>query len=308
MNRTNVTQSPRIRIHDEVTHALREQRPVVALESSFLAHGLPQPHNLETARAMLSAIEVEGAVPAMVAIIDGEIRVGIDDSILRHLGGTPTIAKASARDLGILCALRKDGATTVAGTLVAAARAGIGLMATGGIGGVHLGAETTYDVSADLGALASCPIAVVCSGAKSILDLGKTLEMLETEGVPLVGYQTDRLPGFHIRVTEHALEHRVDTIAQAADVIAVHRAIGGGGMVLCNPCPEDAALPEDKLKTWTAQAHRRARAEGIAGKQLTPFLLRVIGELSGGRTLEANKALLVTNAALAARIASAGAR
>ena len=223
---------------------------------------------------------------------------------MQRLAVNPEVAKASARDLGILRALGKDGGTTVAGTLAAAAAAGIGLMATGGIGGVHRGGETSLDISADLVALASHRVAVVCSGAKSILDLGKTLEVLETYGVPIVGFKTDRLPGFHVRETDYRLEHHVTDPEQAARVIGGHRDLGQGGLVLANPCPADAALPVTDLDHWTTSALARARAEGVTGKQETPFLLRVIGELSEGRTLTANKALLVANARLAARIAA----
>ena len=293
-----------VRVSDEVGEALREGAPVVALESSFLAHGLPHPDNVETAQAMVAAITEGGAVPAMVAVIGGEVRVGIDEATMHRLAVNPEVAKASARDLGILRALGKDGGTTVAGTLAAAAAAGIDLMATGGIGGVHRGGEISLDISADLVALASHRVAVVCSGAKSILDLGKTLEVLETYGVPIVGFKTDRLPGFHVRETDYRLEHHVTDPEQAARVIDSHRDLGQGGLVLANPCPADAALPVTDLDHWTTSALARARAEGVTGKQETPFLLRVIGELSEGRTLTANKALLVANARLAARIAA----
>lgn len=292
--------SPRIR------EALARTRPVVALESTVIAHGLPHPHNLKTAAAMEDAVRSRGAEPATIAIIDGRIRIGIEAPEVERVATAGHVLKVSRNNLAAAIAGRGIGATTVAGTMICAHAAGIRVMGTGGIGGVHFGAAETCDVSADLRELARTPVAVVCSGAKTILDLPKTLEVLETEGVPVLGYGTDTFPGFYIRDTGLRGVHRIETPEAAAELIAAQAALGlGTGIVVANPVPEEAALGVDAVDRWIETALADAGADGVTGKDVTPFLLRRLFALSGGRTLAANIALLVENAGLAARIAGA---
>ena len=286
-----------------VAGALAAAAPVVALESTLIAHGLPFPLNLDTAREMMDTIERGGAVPALVAVLDGRIRVGLDASGLERIAGDDGIAKSGAREIPLLVATGASGATTVAGTMFCARLAGIEVFATGGIGGVHRGASSTFDVSADLYELARTPVAVVCSGAKSILDVAATLEKLESLGVPVVGLATDRFPAFHVRDSGHAAPHAVRDAAEAARVAASVLAFGRTGVVIANPVPAPDAMESATVERLVAQAERSARASNIAGKALTPFLLDALAESSGGATLRTNRALLVDNARVAAEVA-----
>lgn len=292
----------RLELAPEVEAALAEGRPVVALETALVSHGLPHPRNLETMASMTRLIREAGAVPATVGLLDGAIRVGLDDDALARFATDPGALKVSRRDVGPVLVTKGLGATTVAGTMLCAALAGIRVMATGGIGGVHRGGETSLDISADLAELARTDVAVVCSGAKSILDLGRTLEVLETAGVPVVGYGVDRLPAFHLRSSDLPLVARVESPAGAAALIKARAGLGGG-VVIANPVPERAALGGAEYARWLARAE--AEAAGIGGGALTPFLLDRLVKYSAGRTLAANVALLEANAALAARIAGA---
>jgi pseudouridine-5'-phosphate glycosidase len=293
--------------HPDVAAALAGGRPVVALESTLVAHGMPWPHNLDTARRLEAEVRHHGAVPATIAVLGGRLKAGLTDDELQALARRgPSIPKASRRDLAALVARGGDGATTVAATMIVAALAGIRVFATGGIGGVHRGAETSFDISADLLELAQTPVAVVCAGAKSILDLGLTLEVLETHGVPVVGYGTDALPAFYVRDSGHRLEQRVDSPDEAARLLHAQWALGlKGGVVLANPIPAAHEMPRARIDAAIAQALAEAAAQGIRGKASTPFLLARVAALTGGDSLQANIALVLNNAALAARVAVA---
>lgn len=292
-------------IAPEVADALAGGRPVVALESTVIAHGLPYPGNVETTEAMLAAVRAAGAVPALVAVAGGRIRVGADAALLERLATAEGVAKVSRADLAPVLAGGGLGATTVAGTMICAALAGIRVFATGGIGGVHRDAQATMDVSTDLHELARTPVAVVCSGAKSILDLPATLEVLETLGVPAIGYGTDRFPAFYQQATDLPLRARADGPAAAAAMLAAQWRLGLGGALVAVPVPAEHALPTETVEAWTALAvHEAARAR-IRGGALTPYLLRRVAALSDGRTLGANRALLVNNARVAGEIAAA---
>jgi pseudouridine-5'-phosphate glycosidase len=292
-------------ISDEVRSALAADRPVVALESTLIAHGLPWPTNLETARESEAAVRAAGAVPATIAVLAGVPTVGLSDAQLEMLARTPGVRKASRRDLGAAVALKQHAATTVSATMALAHAAGIRVFATGGIGGAHTGAEP-FDISADLTELARTPVLVVCAGAKSILHLPRTLEILETLGVPAVGYRTNAFPAFY--VADHWLNlpvpARVDSPKDAAALFAAHVRMGGGGALLAQPCPADVAVPPEQFHEWQQEAEKEAQALCITGPELTPFLLEQIAERSGGRTLAANRALIVANAQLAAEVAS----
>ena len=286
--------------------ALAERRAVVALESALIAHGLPRPLNLTVARALEAAVAAEGATPATIAIRDGRVRIGCGAADLEHLARAEGIAKVSRANLAAVLAAGGDGATTVAGTMICAAAAGIRLMATGGIGGVHRGGELTLDISADLTELGRTSVAVVCSGAKSILDLPKTLEVLETHGVPVIGFGTDRFPAFHARDSGLGLDLAVDGVEAIADILRLRSELGlQGGVVIANPVPEAHAIEFAELERWIERAHAEAADEGVSGAALTPFLLDALADLSEGRTVAANAALVESNAALAARIAVA---
>jgi pseudouridine-5'-phosphate glycosidase len=292
-------------IHPEVAEALNARRPVVALESTVIAHGMPFPRSIQTARLLEATVREGGAVPATIAVLDGRIRVGLYDDDLERLaqGG---VMKLSRRDLAVAVATGGDGATTVAATMICAAFAKIPVFATGGIGGVHRGAETTLDVSADLDELARTNVAVVCAGAKAILDLPKTLEYLETRGVPVLGYGTDELPAFYTRTTGLKLAHRCDTPDSVARILRAKRQLNlSGGVVIANPIPDRAALDPQTVEQAIAQALDDAGSRNISGKDVTPFLLARLEELTGGASLEANIALLRHNAELAAAIATA---
>ena len=290
-------------ISTPVADALAASAPVVALESTVVAHGLPYPHNLETAREMMDAVRRGGAVPALIAVLDGHIRVGVDARELEHIARDDRIVKASSRDVPVLIATGASGATTVAGTMLCARLAGIEVFATGGIGGVHRGASSTFDVSADLYELARTPVAVVCSGAKSILDVPATLEMLESLGVPVLGLATDRFPAFHVRDSGLPVPHPVRDASEAARVAAAVLAFERTGLVIANPVPAADAMDRATIERLVEEAERRARASNVTGKAITPFLLDALAESSDGATLRTNRALLVDNARAAAEVA-----
>jgi pseudouridine-5'-phosphate glycosidase len=291
-------------VRPEVDLALRTGRPVVALESTLVAHGLPWPQNLETALAAESAVREEGAVPATVAVVAGKPTVGLDSGQIEELARAKDVLKASRRDLSVAVAQGRTAATTVAATMHLAHLTGITVFATGGIGGVHrTESGAPFDVSADLTELARTPVLVVCAGAKSILDLPRTLELLETLGVPVVGYGTDDFPAFYVRSHGLRVSARADTPAGAAALFAAHRRLGGAGAVLAQPLPDEQAIPADEFATAMTTAESAARTAGMYGTALTPFLLAQLAELTQGRTLTANQALVVANARLAARVA-----
>ena len=287
----------------EVAAALAERRPVVALESTIISHGMPWPQNAETAVLIEAEVRTNGATPATVAVIDGVLRAGLDATMLERLGRDTGVVKASSRDLAAAMARRATAGTTVSATMLIAERAGIPIFATGGVGGVHRGAEASFDISADLVELGRTPTAVICAGVKSILDIPKTLEFLETQRVPVLAFGTDEFPAFYARRSGLKVDHRFDTPAELAAVIAHHRALGAGsGLLIANPIPAEHALDLDDT---IASAIADAAAKGIGGKALTPFLLARINDISGGRSLIANIALVRNNAALAAQIAVA---
>lgn len=295
-----------VNIAPRVAEALLRGDPVVALESTVIAHGLPDPVNLQTATAMETAIRDAGAEPATIGLIDGRVVIGLEPDQMRALATAADVVKVSRRNIASTVASGRLGATTVAATMIAATRAGIRIFATGGIGGVHRGVADSHDVSADLTELSRSPVAVVCAGAKSILDLPRTLEVLETAGVPIVGYGTDAFPAFHAVDSGLSVDQRADTPAEAAAILHAHWALGlGGGVVFANPCPADAAIPLDLVEAWVAEALAVAREQAITGHAVTPFLLAELGRRSDGRTLQANVALLRANAAVAADIALA---
>jgi pseudouridine-5'-phosphate glycosidase len=295
---------PLARLDDEIQDALEAGQAVVALESTVIAHGLPYPTNLETARQMQTTVREHGAVPATIAVLDGRLRVGLSDAELEHLATAKGIRKTSRRDLPVVVARREDGATTVAATATIAAAAGIEVFATGGIGGVHR--DAPFDVSNDLPTLASMPVLVVCAGVKSILDLKATLEWLETAGVPVVGYGTDEFPAFYTGRSGLAVDVRVDTPQEAAAIARATRHLGlPGGTLVAVPIPAAAELTPARLEAAIASALAEAQARGIEGSASTPFLLRWLARQTGGASLKANVALLENNAAVAAQIAVA---
>jgi pseudouridine-5'-phosphate glycosidase len=300
-----VTASADLDVAPEVGAALAAGRPVVALESTIVAHGMPWPQNLETARLLEADVRAKGAVPATVAILDGRLRVGLDAASLERLAKDKSVAKASRRDIAALIARRESGATTVSATMAIAAMAGIAVFATGGIGGVHRGVESTMDVSADLYELARTPVAVVCAGAKSILDIPRTLELLESLGVPVVGYRTDEFPAFYARTSGRRVDRRCDTPGEIAALMAAQRRLGFGGVLVANPIPAEHALDAAAIEATVADATRAAGAEGVRGAALTPYLLKRLNETTMGASLAANVALVRSNAALAAEIAAA---
>ena len=295
-----------LEIAPEVKQALAASRPVVALESTIISHGMPYPKNVETALSVEKTVRENGAVPATIAIIGGKLKVGLTPDEITYLGKKGlSVTKASRRDLPILIARKEDGATTVAATMIIANLAGISVFATGGIGGVHRGAETTMDISADLEELAETPVMVVCAGAKSILDLGLTMEYLETKGVPVIGYQTEILPAFYTRISNFGVDYKMDSPEEIADAFAVKQAIGlKGGMLVTNPIPEQYAMDHDYITRSIEEAVKEAEHLGIKGKETTPFLLDKIQKITGGSSLEANIQLVYHNAALASKIAA----
>ena len=297
---------PHLSITPDVAAALAAGGPVVALESTIITHGMPYPQNLEMAKNVEKVIRDNGATPATIAIMDGRFHVGVTEADLERLARTGgKAAKASRRDVAALLASGQTAGTTVATTMMAAHAAGIALFATGGIGGVHRGAETTFDISADLDELGKTPVAVVCAGAKLILDIPKTLEVLESKGVPVLGFGTDAFPAFWARESGGAVDHRVDSPEAAAKIIALQFALGLGGVLVANPIPEAAALDRTEIEGRIDVAIRDAEAAGVGRKELTPYLLKRIFELTAGKSLAANIALVENNAAVAARIAVA---
>lgn len=294
-----------ITLSDEVQAALQEQRPVVALESTVIAHGLPYPANIEVAQAMEATIRNEGAIPATIGVHNGKIVIGLSRDEIERLGTSQHVLKVSRRDLAVVLATRRLGATTVAGTMLCASMAGIRFFATGGIGGVHRGAETSMDISADLTELCRTPVLVVCAGAKSILDLDLTLEYLETQGVPVIGWQTDEFPAFYVRYSGRRLVHRADDISTIAAIARAQWECNLHGLVVGCPIPEEYAMEPGPLESATEEALRLAQVEDIRGAATTPFLLAHVAKATAGESVESNKALLINNASWAARFASA---
>ena len=292
-------------IAPEVAAALAEGKPVVALESTIISHGMPYPKNVETALEVEKIIRDNGAVPATIAIIGGRLKAGLSAQEIEYFGKKGgEIAKASRRDLPVLIARGQDGACTVTTTMMIAHMVGISIFATGGIGGVHRGAETTMDISADLEELGQTPVMVVCAGAKSILDLGLTLEYLETKGVPVIGYGTEELPAFYTRKSGFGVDYRLDTPKELAEAFYAQREMGlKGGMLVANPIPEQYAMDADVIGRAIDQAVAESREQGIHGKATTPFLLARVKDLTGGDSLESNIQLVYNNARVAAQAA-----
>ncbi|MBO7408871.1 MAG: pseudouridine-5'-phosphate glycosidase [Paludibacteraceae bacterium] len=293
-------------ISPEVQKALSDGRPVVALESTIISHGMPYPQNVETALKVEQTIRDNGAIPATIAIIGGKLKAGCTPEEIEYLGKKgQAVIKASRRDLPVLIARGEDGATTVTTTMMIAAMAGIKVFATGGIGGVHRGAETTMDISADLEELAQTPVMVICAGAKSILDLGLTLEYLETKGVPVIGFGTEELPAFYTRHSGFKVDYRIDTPEELAAAFRAKMELGlKGGMLVTNPIPEEYSMPANIINSAIEEALRQAKEQGIHGKQTTPFLLAKVKDLTGGDSLAANIQLVLNNARLAAKTAA----
>ncbi len=289
----------------QVEDALARGTPLVAFESAVISHGLPAPTGVQTAAALESAARADGAVAATIAVIDGRIKVGLTPQMLERVA-RPGTMKVAARDLAVALATHATGGTTVSATVVVADLVGIAVMSTGGIGGVHLGAIETWDISADLQTLARHPVAVVCAGVKAICDVGRTLEVLDSAGVTVVAYRTDRFPGFYVRDSGYPAPHRIETVGDAASILAAKRALGQrSGLLVANPIPEDQALPDAQVRDAVTRAVAQARAAGVRGGELTPYLLAALAELTGGAAIRANCALLGANATLAAQIARA---
>ena len=291
----------------EVAAALAEGRPVVALESTIISHGMPSPRNVQTALAVERTVRDPGATPATIAVIGGRLKVGLSENEINNLGERgQAVIKTSRRDLPFIVARGEDGATTVAATMIIAAMAGIRVFATGGIGGVHRGVEDTLDVSADLDELARTSVAVVCAGVKSVLDIGRTLEYLETKGVPVVGFQTDELPAFYTRASGFSVDYRLDSAAEVAAAMRNKTTLRlDGGMVVANPIPSEHALTNNEIDAVIDEAIAEMNAQGVTGKDTTPFLLARIAERTEGRSLDANIQLVLNNAKLAAEVAAA---
>ena len=292
-------------VNPEVAEAIANGKPVVALESTIISHGMPYPQNVETALNVERIIRENGAVPATIAIIGGRLKAGLTAEEIEYFGKKgQAIHKASRRDLAVLCARGEDGATTVTTTMIIAHMAGIKIFATGGIGGVHRGAETTMDISADLEELGQTPVMVVCAGAKSILDLGLTLEYLETKGVPVIGYGTKELPAFYTRQSGFGVDYRIDTAQELAKAFKTQNELGfQAGMLVANPIPEEYAMPLETITAAIDQAIAESVEQGIKGKETTPFLLARVAQLTGGNSLESNIQLVYNNAKLAAQTA-----
>ena len=290
-----------------VKAALMAGEPVVALESTIISHGMPYPQNVETALRVEETVRQAGAVPATIAVLGGKLKAGLSADEIEYLGRKgQAVTKASRRDLPVLVARGADGATTVATTMIIAHRAGIQVFATGGIGGVHRGAQETMDISADLEELARTPVLVICAGAKAILDLGLTLEYLETKGVPVIGYRTEELPAFYSRQSGFNVDYRLDTPEELAAAFRAQQEMGlGGGMLVTNPIPEEAAMDPAAIGAVIDQAVAEAREQGIHGKAVTPYLLARVAEITGGNSLAANIQLVLNNARLGALTAKA---
>ena len=294
-------------IAPEVAKALEQGKAVVALESTIISHGMPYPRNVETALTVEETVRKNGATPATIAILNGRVKVGLSGEELEYLGKSGSkVIKTSRRDIPFVVSQKKDGATTVASTMIVAALAGISVFATGGIGGVHRGFESTMDVSADLEELAQTSVAVVCAGVKSILDIGRTLEFLETKGVPVVGYKTDKLPAFYARESDFGVDYRIDDPVSLAEAMHTKWQLGmAGGLIIGNPVPEADAIPSDEIDQFIDEAIAEMDQKKITGKNTTPFLLARVAEKTAGRSLDTNIKLVLNNAALAAQIAVA---
>ena len=297
--------NPYLDVNPAVAQALAEGKPVVALESTIISHGMPYPQNVETALKVEQIIRDNGAVPATIAILGGRLKAGLTAEEIEYLGKKgQDVTKASRRDLAVLVSRKADGATTVTTTMMIAHMAGIQVFATGGIGGVHRGAQQTFDISADLEELAHTPVMVVCAGAKSILDLGLTLEYLETHGVPVIGYGTEELPAFYTRKSGFKVDYRIDTPAELAKAFYVKQDMGlGGGMLVTNPIPEEYSMDHEVINKAIDEAVAEANRLGIHGKETTPFLLAKIKDITGGDSLASNIQLVYNNARLAAKTA-----
>ena len=302
--------NPYLDVNPAVAQALAEGKPVVALESTIISHGMPYPQNVETALKVEEIIRQNGAVPATIAILGGRLKAGLSPAEIEYLGKQgQKVTKASRRDLSVLVAQGADGATTVATTMILASLAGIRIFATGGIGGVHRGAETTMDISADLEELGQTDVMVVCAGAKAILDLKLTLEYLETKGVPVLGYQTQELPAFYTRTSGLKVDYQVDSPEMLAKILKTQHDLGlHGGILVTNPIPEQYSMDADAINAVIDQAIAEAQEKGIHGKETTPFLLAKVKEITGGDSLEANIQLVFNNAKLAAQTAAAYAK
>ena len=294
-----------LEINPEVAQAIAEGKPVVALESTIISHGMPYPQNVETALEVENIIRKNGAVPATIAILKGKLKAGLTKEELDYLGKAGhSVTKVSRRDIPFIAAAGKDGATTVASTMIVAAMAGIRIFATGGIGGVHRGAQETFDISADLQELSSTNVAVFCAGAKSILDIGLTLEYLETNGVPVVGYGTGEMPAFYTRKSGYNVDYRIDTPLELAKALKTKWDLGlNGGVVVANPIPADQAMDDDEINDAIDRALAEMNEKGIKGKESTPFLLARVAELTGGDSLASNIQLVYNNAKVAAQAA-----
>jgi len=291
-------------INPEVAKALEEGRPVVALESTIISHGMPYPKNVETALNVEKIIRDNGAIPATIAILKGKLKVGLTPEEIDYLGKTPGVVKTSRRDIPFIVAKGLDGATTVASTMIIAALAGVKVFATGGIGGVHRGAQQTFDISADLEELSQTDVAVVCAGAKSILDIGLTLEYLETNGVPVIGFGTNELPAFYTTKSGFGVDYRVDTAEELAKALKAKWDLGlQGGAVVANPIPDQYAMDYDTITNAINKALKELDEKGIKGKESTPFLLAKVKEITGGSSLDANIELVYNNAKVGAQLA-----
>lgn len=293
----------------EVRKAVEAGKPVVALESTIISHGMPYPQNVETARKVEQLVRDQGAVPATIAVLGGRLKAGLSEDELEYLGSAKGIKKVSRRDLPSVIAMKQDGATTVASTMIVADMAGIRVFVTGGIGGVHRGAQETFDISADLMELAQTSVAVVCAGAKSILDIGLTLEVLETHGVPVVGYKTSDFPAFYTRNSGFGVDVTVDDANEAAEILKAKWGMGlSGGVLIANPIPEEWALDKKTIDDAIAQALGEADSQNVRGKEITPFLLARVKALTEGKSLESNIQLVYNNAMVGGKIAAAYAK
>lgn len=292
-------------INPEVEEAIQKGKPVVALESTIISHGMPYPKNVETALKVEAIIRENGAIPATIAILNGRLKVGLREDEIEYLGRAENVVKTSRRDIPFIVAKKLDGATTVASTMIIAELAGIKVFATGGIGGVHRGAEESFDISADLQELAQTNVAVVCAGAKSILDIGLTLEYLETQGVPVVGFKTEELPAFYTRRSGYKVDYRMDSAEELALALKTKWDLGlEGGLVVANPIPEQYEMDYDTITNAINEAVKEAEEKGIKGKESTPFLLAKVKEITGGNSLEANIELVYNNARVGAQLAA----
>lgn len=292
-------------INEEVKTALKENKPIVALESTIISHGMPYPENVESALNCEKIIRENKAVPATIAVMNGKIKIGLNKDELEYMGKNKNVAKVSRRDLPVTLSLNIDGATTVTSTMIASSFAGIKIFATGGIGGVHRYAQETFDISADLQELANTKVAVICSGAKSILDISLTKEYLETLGVPILGYKTENFPGFYTRESGYKVDYKVDSCEDIANIIYTKWKLGlKGGIVICNPIPEEYAMDKDYIDKIIYETVKEAKDKGINGKEVTPFILAKLHDITENKSLKANKELVYNNCKVASLIAN----